>query len=272
MKSSNTTSSHKFLVGLCSAMLGLFMLIPAHGQIFTVTMTGTLTGLQQSATYWDSSVHVGTSYALTFTLDANESQTGSSTGFTDYYTGGSATISSISATVGDYTFSQSAIDLGVRSLSFTPSQAGDLLYFGNSAPFTQNGLTVYAGDAFGTVIGGGGGINDTSLNSVNEVSFSPTNPTNLFRLSGVFNINSGSISGNYSGQPGGSTSYDTAALEGSVTTYSVSEVATPEPSTWALLLGGLGLLAFMQKRTRLDIVKQLRAASNPNHKTTKITL
>ena len=32
--------------------------------------------------------------------------------------------------------------------------------------------------------------------------------------------------------------------------YTEATAATPEPSTWAMLLGGVGLLAFWQKRTR----------------------
>ena len=197
---------------LLVAAISLACTSAANAQLFSGSIAvGTgLTG-PFTATYSSSS----------FTLNANNVVTGSPQGTF-------ALIPSLSNMTADSTI--------VSGLSSAPlaDSIPDFFVFSSTGPFGASGTTPNNRFDFNlTTITdlGGGAFSGTGTLTDTQGTYTPTLADFTLNFSSSINSSPGSYS-------------FTLASE------SESAVSTPEPTTWALLLGGLGLLAFWHIRTR----------------------
>jgi hypothetical protein len=213
------------------------MMSNAAADVIQVQFGGTLNYDSSSASFWDSSVQLGTVYSYTYTFDSTATAVGGPDD-TAYFSPDESPYG-LSLTLGDYTFAEAGTYTEIRD----NASGGPLLDFGSNDAFTQNGLTFLGGHGIQAYVGGNS-IPDTALSNVQSIPLS-SYPFSVFALSGFFNLNDGSITTPFDGY----SSYDDAAIQGNVTRYTVTDLTTaPEPSTYALVLGGLVLLSFCARR------------------------
>ena len=201
---------------LLTVLLALFMTAGVHAQLVTITAEGIIASFEGV----DPSVD-GTNYTETFTFNLNAPVFASGSGFTQYYDSqGTGTIS-----FGAYTLTASDVYVTV-----------DLNRNGTTTGFN------FASDATGSGFTAGSGY-ALSLYSSNASLISST------ALSSVTPIDLGNFNTLASGFASGTTGGGSASIDGTVTSFDVM-IETPEPSTYAMLIVGLGMLAFWRLRIR----------------------
>ena len=134
----------------------------------------------------------------------------------------------------------------VFSLNLSTDVVSTLAYFyGSNGANPEAGLTLSGNTLYGTTTQGGA----YDAGTVFSVPVTGGTPTTLASFDGTNGTDPQSnlilIGNTLYGTTTGGGAY------GDGTVFSLSIQAAPEPSTWALLLGGLGLLAFWRARRRV---------------------
>jgi hypothetical protein len=129
------------------------------------------------------------------------------------------------------------------SAEFSPTLTGP---DGSTLLFSYPTITATQSSG-GTVNPGTTVVATTSYTQPLTLTLAPTDFTS-FETAGSQTLSLTLLSGDgtYSGSPGFPLFYGgdgSATLNGSIT-YTFTPVAVPEPATWAMMLGGLGMLAF----------------------------
>jgi hypothetical protein len=251
----------KNMSSLFLAAAGVLLLsASAKAQIFSVefnykTLNPSYSGTSGATTagllpaqYWNPDLTTATYFA--------PETTGITGGLTDS-TGASSTITETKVDNGHYNAGGavtgfSAVgdnDLYSGGIYSTTGSAGfSLTLAGLNTADTYN-LILYVkdpnGDA-GTLVSGTSGAQTYYLKTISNATMSSY-------IQGLATTSGTAAAGNYFEFTGLSGSSITASLSSSgvnVSGFQLETVAAPEPSTWALMLGGLGMLCFVVRRKR----------------------
>jgi len=206
----------------CGALI--FSSVTAHADPIEVTIDGILSTVSQNGAdpNWDSSVVTGGEFTLTLNFDNSQSSlTGSGSGFSTY-----EPVGTLTAAFGDYSFSGAA-NFSPIYVDSSSTQTGFVAYAGTG--LKSNGLTIALDGLFFEL-----------LSNPSQLSFSNTNLSN-FQTLPISDFNSPLFEfETYNSGP---------SVTGSITSLSVTdEAAAPEPSTWAMLVSSIALLAFLRRR------------------------
>lgn len=213
LKLSSLSISKNCFVCLFAVILGLLSIKTAHAQIFVSNFTGNSIG----------------EYNLDGTA-INASLISGLNGTSDIAISGSNLLVANYTAIGEYTASGTAINASLISGLTNPQ----------GIAISGSNLFVNSGNSIGEYTTSGTVENASLVSGLNQPTDIAISGSNLF----VTNLNSGTI-GEYTTS---GTLVNASLVSGlNEPTYLLVE-ASPEPSSWALLLGGLGLLAFWRLR------------------------
>ncbi len=208
---------------------------PAQQEIIDVTATGTVTSVTQGDVPFDASVQVGTPISFEFTIDSATAIPAYGIFNTSYLDDSG----SGSLIVGDYSVTaptSNNADVGVAgSIPSSGDTAGSTFYAGydlESFYPSNNGFANGAGSLNLISTTTPAVAPSTDLGSIGQY------PLADFDLSKTLELEEFPTDGNRS------------TLYADVTSYTVTISEVPEPSTWTLMLGGLGLLAWRSRSRR----------------------
>lgn len=225
------------LGGACLAMLAA---LPAQATVYATSWTGTVTGTDTDGWFGTpGAVLTGQSFTMTFNIDAATDRYSETAGNAPYRRYDQ--IRSNTLTIGGVTLSQTngMVD---RSLRQRP----------NGLVISQQYYTIAEGDRRP-----GGIIFMLSVGRTGSSLFGSLDPLSAFTYT---SLAGDTVVGSFTGKSTRLSFQPTAATFAAVVEPPVVEAGVPEPSAWAMMIGGFGLVGVAVRRRRTAFAARQVAA------------